>query len=297
MAALDTLRAETDAQATQHLTLVQTMKRELEQRSNSFISKQNSHRMTFSSAIEKLYKTKQTQEGWVQNAQTTLGGAQRSIQGNERDYQNSARGLAETCKHWEGEWKTYCDQCQDLEDERIELVKDIAWTYANAVSTVCVADDESCEKIRVSLESVDVDKEMENFVKYYGTGPIIMEPVLVPPNQSSPPGRPKQKLAAFARLSARMPLVDPSGKVGAPEVEVPGPSAAAASSQPELQQSGAAGINSSGIALNTSGKVAKDSLAEEYANPSQYLQPAPAQASTSVSAGPVDDGANVLFYG
>ena len=32
--------------------------------------------------------------------------------------------------------------CQEIEDVRIEFMKDNIWAYANAVSTVCVSDDE-----------------------------------------------------------------------------------------------------------------------------------------------------------
>ncbi|KAG8995922.1 hypothetical protein FRB90_012869, partial [Tulasnella sp. 427] len=255
-AALDMLRAETDAQAAQHLTFVQTMKRELEQPSNDFISKQNNHKKTFQAQIEKSYKAKQTQEKYVEKArekyesdcvlinsytaqstllqgkeldkiQTKLERAQQTVQANERDYQNFARALGDTSKRWEGEWKTYCDQCQDLEDERIEFIKDNAWAYANAVSTVCVADDESCEKIRVHLEQVDADKEMEHFVKDYGTGPLMSEPMpFISYKQSEPPGRPKQKMANFLRSSVRAPLMRPTLPVGPPEVEPTGPGAA-----------------------------------------------------------------------
>lgn len=36
----------------------------------------------------------------------------------------------------------FCDLCQDEEEERIEFLKSNMWSYANEVSTVCVADDE-----------------------------------------------------------------------------------------------------------------------------------------------------------
>ena len=48
--------------------------------------------------------------------------------------------------------------CQDLEDERIEFMKDNMWTYANAVSTVCVSDDEV---------SVTTDVQMVRFTIAY----------------------------------------------------------------------------------------------------------------------------------
>ncbi|KAG8967891.1 hypothetical protein FRC05_001856 [Tulasnella sp. 425] len=255
-AALDTLRTETDAQAAQHLAFVQSMKRDLDQPTNDFIGKQNNHKKTFQAAIEKSYKAKQTQEKYVEKArekyesdcvlinsytaqstllqgkeldkiQTKLERAQQTVQANERDYQNFARALGDTCKRWEGEWKTYCDQCQDLEDERIEFIKDNVWAYANAVSTVCVADDESCEKLRVHLEQVDADKEMEHFVKDYGTGPMMSEPMpFISYKQSDPPGRPKQKMANYLRSSVRAPLMRSTLPVGPPEPEPTGPGAA-----------------------------------------------------------------------
>ncbi|KAG8926430.1 hypothetical protein FRC00_002916 [Tulasnella sp. 408] len=231
--ALDTVRAETNAQASRHLTFVQTMKKELEQPSENFISKQNNHKKTFQAAIETSYKAKQTQEKYVEKArekyesdcvlinsytaqstllqgkeldkiQTRLERAQQTVQASERDYQNFARALGDMCKRWEREWKTYCDQCQTLEEERINFIKDNVWAYANAVSI-------SCEKIRVDLEQVDVEEEVENFVKHYGTGSIISEPVLfIPHTLSSPPGRPKQKVSTFVRSSVIVPLAGPA---------------------------------------------------------------------------------------
>ncbi|KAG8926429.1 hypothetical protein FRC00_002915 [Tulasnella sp. 408] len=138
-AALDTLRAETDAQAAQRLTVVQTMKRDIETPSSDFIGKQNYHKKIFQASIEKSYEAKQSQEKYVEKAREK---AQQAVQASEKDYQNLARALEDQGKRWEGEWKAYCDQSQALEEERIEFIKDVVWAYANAVSTVCVSEDE-----------------------------------------------------------------------------------------------------------------------------------------------------------
>lgn len=47
-------------------------------------------------------------------------------------------------------WKVFADTCQDLEMQRTEFMKDNMWAYANAVSTVCVADDEVCHGVFTS---------------------------------------------------------------------------------------------------------------------------------------------------
>ena len=115
--------------------------------------------------------------------------------------------------------------CQDIEDERIEFIKDNIWAYANGVSTVCVSDDEvrslllpvpptetqhsslaqSCEKVRVTLEQLEPEKDMENFVRDYGTGPNIPEPPRFHSysNGSDPPTRPSARPSQYARSSSR----------------------------------------------------------------------------------------------
>lgn len=75
--------------------------------------------------------------------------AQSTVDTNKRDYQNFTRALADTVARWDKEWKSFCDQCQDLEEERLEFMKDNVWAYANAVSTVCVNEDEVSTKILV----------------------------------------------------------------------------------------------------------------------------------------------------
>jgi hypothetical protein len=168
---LDTLRLETDKQANYHLNLAKQVKDDLETQTAAFCAKQAHHKKTFQAAIEKEFKNKQTQESYVNKArekyesdclrinsytaQSTLvqgkdlekinlklERAQQTVQANERDFANFARALADTVRQWEADWKAFCDSCQDMEEERMEFVKDNMWAYANAVSTVCVNDDE-----------------------------------------------------------------------------------------------------------------------------------------------------------
>lgn len=131
------------------------------------------HKKTFQAGIEKEYKAKQTQEAYVNKAREKyeqdcvrinsytaqsslvqgkdldkinlkLERAQQTVQSNERDFANFAKALADTAQKWEQGWKAFCDSCQDMEEYRMEFMKDNMWAYANAVSTVCVSDDEVC---------------------------------------------------------------------------------------------------------------------------------------------------------
>ncbi|KAG6901691.1 hypothetical protein C0995_009182 [Termitomyces sp. Mi166 len=237
---LDTIRLETDKQAGFHTTLASQIRTELENTAATFHARQLQHKKTFQAGIEKEFKNKQTQETHVNKArekyeqdcvrinsytaqsslvqgkdlekiQVKLERAQQTVQANERDFANFAKVYQETVARWEQEWKAFADSCQDLEEQRIEFMKDNMWAYANAVSTVCVADDESCEKIRVALEQMEPERDMENFVRDYGTGNQIPDPPAfvnyttadaIPSSSSKPTFHP----ANFIRTSQREPV-------------------------------------------------------------------------------------------
>ena len=84
--------------------------------------------------------------------------------------------LEETTGRWNKEWKSACDKFQDLEEERLDFTKSSLWAFANVASTVCVSDDASCEKVRLSLEKCEVEKDILTFIKTCGTGQEIPDP-------------------------------------------------------------------------------------------------------------------------
>lgn len=95
---------------------------------------------------------------------------------NSNEYEAAVKTLEETTGRWNKEWKAACDKFQDLEEERLDFSKSSLWTYANIASTVCVSDDASCEKIRLSLENCEVEKDIVFFIKDKGTGQEIPDP-------------------------------------------------------------------------------------------------------------------------
>ena len=168
---IDTLRLETDRQAGFHNTLAQLIRTDLETQVGAFVTRQQQHKKVYQAAIEKEHKVKQTRDQHASKArekyesdclrinsytaQSTLvqgkdlekihlklERAQQTVQVNENDYAQFTKVLQETMLKWEQDWKAFCDTCQDLEEERVEFMKDNMWAYANAVSTVCVSDDE-----------------------------------------------------------------------------------------------------------------------------------------------------------
>lgn len=99
-----------------------------------------------------------------------------SVATSNTEYENSVKFLEETTGRWNREWKAAADKFQDLEEERLDFSKSSLWTFANIASTVCVSDDSSCEKIRLSLEKLDVEKDITTFITERGTGQEIPDP-------------------------------------------------------------------------------------------------------------------------
>lgn len=99
-----------------------------------------------------------------------LDKAKFNVEGLEAQYRGALKVLAQSIDQWNREWKDSCDRLQELEEERIKFFKSNLWAYANAVSTVCVNDDECCERIRVALERCEAEKDIEHYAQQFGTG-------------------------------------------------------------------------------------------------------------------------------
>lgn len=92
------------------------------------------------------------------------------------EYENAVKALEDTTGRWNRDWKAAADKFQDLEEERLDFMKSSLWSFANIASTVCVSDDASCEKVRLSLENCEVEKDIMAFIRERGTGQEIPDP-------------------------------------------------------------------------------------------------------------------------
>ncbi|KAL0575566.1 formin-binding protein [Marasmius crinis-equi] len=241
--ALDTLHLETEKMSKAHAELAEQIRLEMEEPTTALLNKQLEHRRVVQSPIEKKFKAKQAQESYVIKARekyesdrvriasysklieqqapdlerikSKLKRAEQTVGLNERDYENFCNTLADMLPGWENDWKDFCDSCQDLEEERMDFMKDNLWAYANAVSVVCVADDVSCEAIRTVLDQLETERDIETFVQEYGTGnaiPNAPEPKPIELKASSstsslnlPPLVTSSHPASFSRTSRRPP--------------------------------------------------------------------------------------------
>ncbi|KIM36406.1 hypothetical protein M413DRAFT_78247 [Hebeloma cylindrosporum] len=189
---LDAVRTETERQAGIHLDLAQQLRSEIGISTTAFHARQIYHKNTYQARIEKQLKIKQIQQSYVNKAREKceqdsiwinaftaqasfvrgknlekinlkLERAKEAFQTNEREFLNFSTALHKIAMRWEQDWKSFCDSCQDMEQDRMDFMKDHLWDYANVISMGCIADDASCESIRVALEQLDTENKMENF--------------------------------------------------------------------------------------------------------------------------------------
>ncbi|KAK2750993.1 hypothetical protein FQN57_000068 [Myotisia sp. PD_48] len=204
-ASLDSVRGETEAIAKTHSAIAAQMKSELEEPLAAFAGGMKERRKIVQNGIEKLLKTKIQQtiavnksrdryeqdclriKGYLAQGHMVMGQEERKnkaklektqiqMASNSSEYEAAVKILEETTGRWNKEWKAACDKFQDLEEERLDFAKSSLWNYANIASTGCVSDDSSCEKIRVSLENCEVEKDITAFIKEKATGQEIPDP-------------------------------------------------------------------------------------------------------------------------
>ncbi|CAI2162714.1 15064_t:CDS:10 [Funneliformis geosporum] len=203
--ALEVCKQEMEATAQEHITLSQKFRTELVQEISHFILRQKESRKLQQAIVDRSLRNKKEQSALVQRAKekyeaecvkiTGLLATKGSVMGKDleklnlriektqmaakaadQEYIQLVKNIQGTTKTWNYDWKTACNKFQDLEEDRIDKLKSFLWTYANLISTVCVADDESCERIRISLENCNVEKDILIFIKERATGPDIPEP-------------------------------------------------------------------------------------------------------------------------
>ncbi|KAL8871447.1 MAG: hypothetical protein Q9174_002720 [Haloplaca sp. 1 TL-2023] len=202
---LDVVRGEVEAMGKAHQGIAHQMKSELEEPLGAFAGAMKERRKIVQTGVEKLYKVKQQQtqtvnksrdryeqdclkiKGYLAQGHMVMGQEERKnkakmektqiqLASTSNEYEAAVKALEETTGRWNRDWKAACDKFQDLEEERLDFMKASLWTFANVASTVCVSDDASCEKVRLSLESCEVEKDISSFIQERGTGQEIPDP-------------------------------------------------------------------------------------------------------------------------
>ncbi|CAG8460659.1 12754_t:CDS:10 [Ambispora gerdemannii] len=134
----DATRKAIEATGLSHINLAQQIRTELEQKIITFTALQKDLRKQQTTTLERSLRTKQTHTSHLQKASLM----QDSI-------------------------------ILSVSEKRIQFLKTHLWEFANLISQSCVADDESSESIRISLEECDIEKDIAIFIRERATGPEI----------------------------------------------------------------------------------------------------------------------------
>lgn len=88
----------------------------------------------------------------------------------DTSYRSAVDVLENSRQLWEHETETACDIFQQIEEDRIQHLRNSMWVVTNLESANCVAEDEIYEEIRKTLEKCDVDGDIQLFIRQRQTG-------------------------------------------------------------------------------------------------------------------------------
>ncbi|KAJ2378041.1 formin-binding protein [Coemansia sp. RSA 2607] len=197
--ALRTMRAELETNARAHSELARQLRGEIERPLAAFMADQRDKRRAQTTVIQKIEAERNSLRSQLRKLQdkrrsdtkkvgdldlqvnglqgvadpklrAKLDRVQRQQRETEDEYRGAKARLRDVDRQWFNSWRSACDVFQRLEEQRIEYLKTALWTYTNLVSSSCVADDESMERLRQDLERVSVADDIAEFIHTFGTG-------------------------------------------------------------------------------------------------------------------------------
>ncbi|KAJ3303060.1 hypothetical protein HDV03_004221 [Kappamyces sp. JEL0829] len=200
---LDVLRNEMERSARTHLDLSQDLKAKLAVPLQDFIDSQAAVRKNHQRVMDKNVQLKSTQEQYVikcrdryeqksqelasldatiksvgtsippKELEKTKAKAERvlmQLRQADQDYRGSADKLADICSTWRADFMACCVDYEKLEEDRYLFMRATLWKYANFLSDSCVLNDQSSERMRVSLEQCNFESDLQWFIHTFETG-------------------------------------------------------------------------------------------------------------------------------
>ncbi|EGF80174.1 hypothetical protein BATDEDRAFT_33239 [Batrachochytrium dendrobatidis JAM81] len=204
---LDIVRTELERSARAHLDLANELRIKLEKPLQEFITSQSALRKNHSRILEKHLSNKAAQEAYVTKHKERY--ETRSLEvsqlhlmtrqplaakeaekvrikhekmfalskQSEQDYRSGVDKYGDIHRIWQADMTAACLEYQKMEEDRFQFIRGNIWNYTNFISGMCVADDEGCERIRVSLEKCDFEKDLSLFIERNSTGSYIPKPM------------------------------------------------------------------------------------------------------------------------
>ncbi|XP_047437191.1 proline-serine-threonine phosphatase-interacting protein 1b [Mugil cephalus] len=227
-ASFDQLKSQIENIGNFHIQLSELLKEEVK-KIETFRERQKEQRKKFESIMEKVQKKKVTlfkktleskknYELKCKEADEAEQGAEKIIVSSknpekvrnrtkqcrqaaseaEKLYVNNIAQLEVVRQDWEETHKSTCEVFQQLEGDRISMLRCALWDHCNQFSTQCVKDDEFYEEVRKILEQCDITTDNNYFIGLKSTGSRPPDPIVFESYYPGGTARDSNGLAHFA---------------------------------------------------------------------------------------------------
>ncbi|KAL0142491.1 hypothetical protein V8B55DRAFT_1498536 [Mucor lusitanicus] len=175
-----TILTSSEMSARAHVDLSQNIRNMLELPLKSYLTDQESIKMFMTSQMKEAQNMRLSQIDCIEEARQRYvdecqnpNASFESIDVLDCQYQKSINEMHATAAHWIHEWQESCKTFQSLELQRMDYLKAVIKTFSSMIACTFSIDDQTCERMLITMEDFNVNHEMMSFVKGHRTGSSI----------------------------------------------------------------------------------------------------------------------------
>lgn len=106
----------------------------------------------------------------MEKTRTKADKARDELEKTDTLYKTLVKQVQEEMSTWEKEMSGLCKKFQDLDEQRIDHLRDYLWKCTNIDSQANIDHDQCCENVRVVLEKCNIDNDIDHFITKHKTG-------------------------------------------------------------------------------------------------------------------------------